>query len=446
MVARWLNKSNQYHEILFLAVGSVLIGGGFYHLSSLFPDRAGMIGFLFCVWGICLIVGKILLQWRLPNHHPILFPMMMFLVGWGLLILARLAPILAIRQAIWLVVAWCVMFIIILLPNFFIIFKRFLWYILGFALILLLTTFVIGVHPSLPVGAPALWLSLDLFFIQPAELLKWVLIGIFATQIGQKNWRNIRISWGLVIILFILQRDLGVAVLFIAVLLQLAYLVGIHWRILGISLIGIIIIGIIGFFLLPIIRLRVAIWLNPWVDVAGDSYQLVQSLFAFADGGIFGRGFGTGEPELIPLAHSDFIFSAIAEEWGLMGVFILIGLLMMFIRICLMIGKKQSDMNYRFWAWGIGAMLISQNVMIMAGALRIFPLTGMPFTLVSYGGSSLVASMMMMGVLLRLSALPTIAPDRILNREKWYLRGILLVLGVVGCVAFYWAVLWIGRH
>mgnify|MGYP002401595039 FL=1 len=442
MMRLWSDKFNRHHEIAFLAIGSMLIGGGFYHLSSLFSDRAGMIGFLFSVWGICLIVGKVLLQWGFPNHHPILFPMMMFLVGWGLLILARLVPILAIRQAIWLIVAWCVMFIIILLPNFFIIFKRFSWWIFGLTLLLLLTTFVVGVHPSLPAGAPALWLSLDLFFMQPAELLKWVLIGIFAIQIEQKNWQKIITIWGLVILLFIIQRDLGVAVLFCAVLFQLAYLAGIQRRILGISLTGMIVIGIIGFFLLPIIRLRVAIWLNPWVDVAGDSYQLVQSLFAFADGGIFGRGFGTGEPELIPLAHSDFIFSAIAEEWGLMGVFILIGLLAMLIRICLMIGKKQSETSYRFWAWGIGAMLISQNVMIMAGALRIFPLTGMPFTFVSYGGSSLVVSMMMMGVLLRLSALPTITPDTNLNRETWYLRGILLILGVVGCVAFYWAVLW----
>jgi len=442
MMRRWSDKFSQHHEFLFLMIGCVLIGGGFYHLSSLFPARAEMIGFLFSVWSICLLIGKLLLEWRLPNHHPILFPMVMFLTGWGLLILARLTPILAIRQAIWLSVAWCVMFIIVLTPNFSILFKRFSWWILCIGVMLLLTTFVIGVHPSLPVGAPALWLSLDLLFIQPAELLKWVLVGIFAIQISQKNWQKIIVVWGLVIILFIIQRDLGVAVLFVVVLLQLAYLSGIHWQILGLALLGMAIIAVIGFFFVPIIRLRVAIWLNPWVDVEGDSYQLVQSLFAFADGGLLGRGFGTGEPELIPLAHSDFIFSAIAEEWGLMGVFTLIGLLVMLIRICLMIGKKQSEMSHRFWAWGIGVMLISQNIMIMAGALRIFPLTGMPFTFVSYGGSSLVASMMMVGVLLRLSAQPMTAPNIVLTRENWYLRGILTALAMIGCVAFYWAVLW----
>ncbi len=418
-----------------------VIGGGFYHLSSLFPNRAGIIGVLFAIWGVCLIIGKILLHWRLSSYHSGLFTLVMILVAFGLLMLARLAPSLAIRQGIWLIVAWCIMLIIALSPIPIYLFKRFSWWLWVGAVILLLLTFIIGVHPSLPVGAPALWLSLNRLFIQPAELLKLALIGIFAVQMNRPDWRNILISWGLVIVLFVIQRDLGVAVLFIAVLFQLAYLAGVNWRILGIGVIGMLMIGIIGYFIMPIIRLRVAIWLNPWMDVEGDSYQLVQSLFAFADGGVFGRGFGTGEPELIPLAHSDFIFSAIAEEWGLLGIFIIISALVVFMRICLTIGNCQTDKPHQFWAWGIGAMLITQNVMIMAGALRIFPLTGMPLTFISYGGSSLVVSMMMVGILLRLSA--NSQPINIIaHREIAYWRGIVAVLGGVGCVALYWAVLW----
>ncbi len=438
----WRLRINQWHiETILLGCATVLIGIHFRHLSYLFPDRAGMNGGIFAIWASCAIIGKLLLQWRLPVRDKWLFGGVMFLVGWGLVILARLTPILAIRQTLWLILGFCALLIVALSPIPLHWFNKFSWWVAGGGVILLLTTFIIGVHPSLPLGAPTLWLSLNRLFIQPSEWLKFVLVGCFAIQIAQHRWQNILFLWGMVICLFMLQRDFGVATLFIAVLFQLAYLARVHYRILGVALIFSLILALIGFFGLPIIRLRVAIWLNPWVDVSGVSYQLVQSLFAFADGGVFGRGFGLGDPALIPLAHSDFIFSAIAEEWGLMGIAVMMTSLGCITWRAMRIGDMQKADMGRFFAWGIGTMLISQNIMIMGGALRIFPLTGMPLTFVSYGGSSLVVSMIMVGVLLRLSVDNEIKniPD---IRIKWHWRGILVMLGVIFCVAFYWAVLW----
>lgn len=436
-------KRFRYWDSIPLIIAILILGINFFHLSSLFPDRTEVIGGVFIIWVIGLVIGEGLLIWRIPKRDKWLFPLGMILAGWGLLTLARLTPTLAIRQAIWLIVALCVMLIIIITPLSVRLLTRWSWWIVGGAVILLVATFFVGVHPSLPIGAPTLWLSLNRLFIQPSELLKLALILIFATQISQYRWRNIFMMWGGVIALFIFQRDFGVAVLFMGVLWQLAYLAGIHRRILLLSFISMLILAFIGYALFPIIRLRVAIWLNPWVDVAGDSYQLVQSLSAFADGRIFGLGLGMGNPTQIPLAHSDFIFSAIAEEWGLVGIFMLMALLALLIGRCLVIGARQSDPIYRFLAWGIGAMFITQNGMIMAGALRILPLTGMPFTFVSYGGSSLVVSMMMVGVLLRLSAVSDGA-NMAISRQKIYRWAIWMGLGTIFAVAVYWALLWGG--
>jgi cell division protein FtsW (lipid II flippase) len=436
MMFRWLKNSI---EGIFLG-GIILLGVGYFsYLGIVFPDRIETSRLVFVIWVSSLILGEVVLYGRLPVRDKWLFAGVMFLVGWGLLILTRLAPDLAIQQAIWLMIGVCVLLLIALSPMPLRWFIKYSWWIAGGAVLLLLITFIIGVHPSLPLGAPTLWLSLDRFFIQPSELLKLVLVGCFAVQISQTRWRNIFFLWGVVIGLFVLQRDFGVAVLFVAVLFQMVYLAGIQWRILGVFVVLFGIISLIGYFTLPIIRLRVTIWLNPWIDSRGDSYQLVQSLLAFADGGVLGRGFGQGNPDIIPLAYSDFIFSAIAEEWGLIGIIAVMTCVGLVIWRAMLIGNHHNDVAYRYFAWGIGLMLFTQNIMIMGGALRIFPLTGMPLTFVSYGGSSLVVSMMMIGVLLRLSIAgksPEIAHHR---RRNWQWRGMLVIFVGIFCVAFYWA-------
>jgi cell division protein FtsW len=152
------------------------------------------------------------------------------------------------------------------------------------------------------------------------------------------------------------------------------------------------------------VRLRIDIWLNPWQDADGRAYQIVQSLMAFAAGGVFGQGIGQGVPYFIPVVHSDFIFAALAEEWGLIGVASVIALQSVFtargLRIALLQGGKPFP---TLVAVGLSAIITIQTLLIMGGVLKLIPLTGVTLPFFSYGGSSLVVTFALTGILLRLS-------------------------------------------
>ena len=160
-----------------------------------------------------------------------------------------------------------------------------------------------------------------------------------------------------------------------------------------------------AYHLFEVVKLRVDIWLNPWPEADGRAYQIVQSLMAFGAGGIFGTGVGLGSPGYIPVAHSDFVFAALAEEWGLLGV---IGVLSCFAVLALRglsIGLTHSGRAFhKLLAVGLTLMLVVQALMIMAGVLKLLPLTGVTLPFISYGGSSLLVCFIMIGLLLRLSA------------------------------------------
>jgi len=152
-----------------------------------------------------------------------------------------------------------------------------------------------------------------------------------------------------------------------------------------------------------LVRVRVDAWLNPWLDPSGRSYQIVQSLLAIANGGIFGRGPGLGSPGVVPLAHSDLIFAAIVEESGLLGaagMLLLVGLL---VGRGLRAAMKTTDLYRRYLAAGLTAYLAGQSLLIIGGTLRLLPLTGITLPFVSYGGSSLLVSSIALLLLLQIS-------------------------------------------
>ncbi|MEO1287401.1 MAG: FtsW/RodA/SpoVE family cell cycle protein, partial [Chloroflexota bacterium] len=152
-------------------------------------------------------------------------------------------------------------------------------------------------------------------------------------------------------------------------------------------------------------ELRVDIWLNPWLEADGRAYQIVQSLMAFASGGIFGEGIGQGSPTYIPVVHSDFIFSALAEEYGLIGVLVLVSAICIFIMRGLRIAVQHQDRPFNaLLALGLTMLIAIQCILIMGGVLKLLPLTGVTLPYMSYGGSSLLASFVIVGLLLRLSA------------------------------------------
>lgn len=387
------------------------------------------------VWSGCSAVGSWLLEKRLPNRDPLLFPLTLFLTGWGLVIIDRLSDgyiyNFADRQTVWMLLGIIVMLVTATRPEPLRWLREYRYIMLIAGLVLLVSTIVLGTNPSGSPYAPQLWLGFGRVYFQPSELLKIMLVGFLASYlaeqapalraegIGQTGRGLLALSprilgpvmlmWGLSVVILVWQRDLGTATLFFGVFLILLYVASSNlWVLIGGG--GLITVaGLVAYELFAVVRLRVNIWLDPWSQADGGAYQIVQSLMAFAAGGVFGQGIGQGAPNYIPVVHSDFVFAALAEEWGLLGVGVVIVTLTLLVMRGLRIALYQQDRPfYALLAVGLSALIAIQTLLIMGGTLRVLPLTGVTLPFLSYGGSSLVISFMAMGLLLRLSGQRTL--------------------------------------
>jgi cell division protein FtsW len=213
------------------------------------------------------------------------------------------------------------------------------------------------------------------------------------------------LMWGFSILLLIWQRDLGAALLFFGVFLAMLYAATGQGRYVLTGIVLLVVAGIVGYRLFDHVALRVDAWWNPWQEASGRSFQIVQSLLAFASGGVLGQGLGQGLPTAIPVVHTDFVFAAIGEEYGLLGAFALIACFAVLVGRAFHIALGAHRPFDQLLAAGIGALLGLQTLVIMAGTLRVIPLTGVTLPFVSYGGSSLLTSMIMVGLLLHISGL-----------------------------------------
>ena len=208
---------------------------------------------------------------------------------------------------------------------------------------------------------------------------------------------------GISVLLVIVQRDLGTGTLFVALLAVLVYVSLGRWQALLGAAVGAAAGGLLGWLYIGVVRLRIDAWLNPWVDPSGNAYQIVQSLIAIASGGLFGRGPGFGSPGFVPAAHTDFIFAAIAEEWGMIGAVALIGLIAVMVNRGLRAASRARDPFAVILAAGVSIGFGLQSVLIMGGVVRLLPLTGVTLPFVSYGGSSLLTSLVGLAFLVHVS-------------------------------------------
>jgi cell division protein FtsW len=149
--------------------------------------------------------------------------------------------------------------------------------------------------------------------------------------------------------------------------------------------------------------MRIDIWLNPWQDVAKSGYQIVQSLFAIANGGLFGTGLGLGYPNYIPAVHTDFIFSALAEELGLAGGLGVLAAYLLFAHRGFRLALETEDEFGKLLAVGLTSTFLLQALVIIGGATKLIPLTGITLPLMSYGGSSILSNFILLGLLLAIS-------------------------------------------
>jgi cell division protein FtsW (lipid II flippase) len=376
------------------------------------------------VWLVCAGGATALVRRVLPAHDPYILPIVYLLAGWGMVLIWRLSPAFGFRQMVWLPIASAAMLALVSLPGDLRWLRRFRYTWLLAGIILTSATLVLGVNPS---GAGArLWLGCCGLYLQPAEILKLLLVIFLASYLADRRellfdthlggpvrvpaarqslvyFLPLLAMWGFSILILLMQRDLGMSTLFFGIFIVMLYLASDRIAYLGAGLVLLAMAAVLGYWLFDVVKLRVEAWWNPWLDPGGRSYQIVQSLIAFAAGGLLGRGPGLGNPGVIPVAHSDFIFAAIAEEWGLLGVVGVTGLLCALVLRSLRIAASTSGQFGQLLAGGLAAAVGLQALLILGGVLKLIPLTGVTLPFVSYGGSSLVANFCMVGLLLRLS-------------------------------------------
>jgi cell division protein FtsW len=215
--------------------------------------------------------------------------------------------------------------------------------------------------------------------------------------------------WGMSLALLLLMNDLGTSMLFFGIFLAMTYAATGRTAYPAIG--GLLFMGgaWLAYNMKPTVQTRVSIWLDPWSDAVNKGYQIVQSLFAIGDGGLFGTGLGkgyllfqNGEP-IIPALHTDFIFSAIAEELGLAGATAVLVLFLIFCYRCFKIAIDTDDGFSKLLAAGLAAGFVLQTFVIIGGVMKLIPLTGITLPFVSYGGSSIVANFASLALLLLIS-------------------------------------------
>jgi len=403
----------------------------------------------FCAWAIFTYLTHRILTKSLPEHDPYIFPAASLLSGWGLLTIWRLDESFGLKQTIWLGISLTALMLAIrFLPELSFL-KKYKYIFLGSGLLITALTLLFGTNP-LGIG-PRLWLGVGGVYFQPSEPLKILLVIYLSAYLADRT--KIRLLsfpllvptlfvTGLALLLLVVQRDLGTASIFVFIFTIFLFLASGRRRILIGTGAFLLITLLLGYFFIDIIHIRVVGWLNPWEDPTGNSYQIIQSLLAVANGGILGRGLGIGSPLLVPVSISDFIFAAIAEETGLIGTLGLIAAIWLILARGLSIALRAPDNFRRYLAAGVVAYLGVQSLLIIGGNLRLLPLTGVTLPFVSYGGSSLLTSFFALYLLLAISDTKDDEPALIKNPRPYTILAGIFALGFAASAltATWWVI------
>jgi cell division protein FtsW (lipid II flippase) len=401
------------------------------------------------LWGLFVLRAHQSILRQLPDADPYLFPMTAFLSGWGLLTVWRLEPGFGARQALWLAVSLLIFLFGLRLPSTLEFLRKYKYILLSGGLLLTAFTLIFGTNPN---GyGPRLWLGCCGLYFQPSEPLKLLLVAYLAAYLADRLPINLNafpliyptfLLSGIAILLLLFQRDLGTASIFIALYTIIIYLATGRRRTILISALILGFMAIAGYYLVDIIRLRIDSWINPWDDPSGGSYQIIQSILAIANGGLNGRGPGLGSPALVPVAISDFIFAAIAEETGLTGTIGLITIFGIILIRGLRIALRAPNLFRRLLAAGVTAYLGVQALLIICGNLRLLPLTGVTLPFISYGGSSLLTSFIALLILLLISNHLDEEPAPLPRPQPYFALGVFLSTGlfVAALTNGWWAI------
>jgi cell division protein FtsW (lipid II flippase) len=368
----------------------------------------------------------------------VLLPAVGLLGGISLLLMERLPQRLVVQrfggaelgladvQLIWLVlsVVLATTLAIVVRSDRWLRLYKYTWAAAGVGLLLL--TFVLGTE----INGQRLTLSFGPVSGQPSELLKVILVVFLAGYLSENRPllvdESTRIGpiaipplpylapmvamWAIALGIVVIQRDLGAALLFFAVFLLLLYTATARAGYVVLGLLLFLVGAFVMYQLVPHVRTRVDIWIDPFASAQGAGYQVVQSLYAFARGGLIGTGLGGGLPTVgggqpggIPEIHTDFPLAALGEELGLVGITAILGIYLVVIERGLRIGAAAGDEFRSLLSAGLALVVGVQAFIIAAGNLKLIPLTGITLPFISYGGSSLLVNGIVVGLLLALS-------------------------------------------
>ena len=368
---------------------------------------------------VAFVIAHLAVRKFAANADPALLPLSFALSGIGIAFVTSLAPNLAVGQVMWLFVGVACMVLVL-------VFVRNLDKVANYKYTLMIVGFLLLLSPLVPglgqeIYGSRIWLHIGSYSFQPGEIAKIVIVLFLAGYLAQNRemlsvftWRvgpfrlpDIRtllpllLMWGIALVIVVFEKDLGSALVFFFVFLVMLYVATGKKFYLVIGL-GLIAIGGIGAFMaFGHVQVRVNTWLDPFADAQNTGYQLTQAIYSIADGDLFGVGIGRGLADQIPVVESDFIFAAIAEEIGLLGA---AGVLLLFlcfaVRGFVTAARAKSDVS-SFVAVGLTSMIVLQAFIIVGGVTRLIPLTGLTLPFISQGGSSLLASFIIVGFLLR---------------------------------------------
>ena len=414
-----MRTSPRWKELTLLAVAAIIPFVGWISLDLAREARLipGNVVYPLLLLGMFLAAHLVLRFFR-PDADPVLLPLAAALSSMGIILLFRLNPHMARLQLIWLGIGLAVMLALVALLKDYRVLTRYRYTIALVGLVLLLSTMVLGRE----VNGARLWLVFGPLRFQPSELAKILLAVFFAAYLADRKeliasagrvYHGINLPrprdlgplltmWGFSLLLLIFQRDLGSSLLFFGIFLAILYVATSRVSFVVVGLVLFILGATLTFFIFPHVQERVDTWLDPLnpETIEDESYQIAQSLFAFAEGGLSGSGLARGYPDIIPFVETDFIYAALGEELGLFGAVVLVLLYLMFCARGLYIALRCEDDFGKLMAVGLTTIIALQSFIIMGGDTRLVPLTGITLPFVSYGGSSLVSNFLLVGLLL----------------------------------------------
>lgn len=408
---------------MMLLLMSALITVAAYVLASLgstarIPNGLGPL--LGIVLGLS-IVPHLANRWLAPNASPLLLPVVAFLNGLGYVVITRLDYHEARLQAGWTAIGVLAYVGALLVVRRSRDLERYR-YLVAFASIGLLFLPLVP-HFGVDIGGARLWVKLGPFTFQPVEIGKIGICIFFASYLAEKRellstpttrignflmvdprpMAPLLLTWGISIVIMTAERDVGFSLLVFCVFLLMLWTATGRVSYLFIGLVLFIAATYVGAHLFTQVNERIAVWIDPWKYSQTTGYQLVQAQYAFGSGGLAGTGLGLGHPDVIPVVTSDFIFAAIGEEMGLLGTTIILMAFLALIGTGLRIARGARSDFAKLAAAGLTITIGLQTFFILAGVIRVLPLTGMALPFVAYGGSSLLANYVLIALLVRIS-------------------------------------------